>query len=48
MIRPFALSLALVAGCVSAAAAAELVVVSAHGLRLTPGQTIDGSQTIKL
>jgi hypothetical protein len=48
MIRPFALSLALVAGYASAAAATELVVVSAHGLRLTPGQSIDGSQSIKL
>ncbi len=48
MIRPFLLSLALVAGCAGAAAASELVVVSTHGLRLTPGQTVDGSQSIKL
>jgi hypothetical protein len=48
MIRPFILSLALVAGCAGAAAASDLVVVSTHGLRLTPGQTVDGSQPIKL
>ncbi len=48
MIRPFVLSLALVAGWAGAAAATELVVVSTHGLRLTPGQTVDGSQSIKL
>jgi hypothetical protein len=48
MMRPIVLSLALVAGFAGAAAASELVVVSTHGLRLTPGQTVDGSQSIKL
>ena len=48
MIRSFALSLALLAGFAGAAAASELVVVSTHGLRLTPGQTVDGSKSITL
>ena len=48
MIRPFILSLAFAAGIAGAASASELVVVSTHGLRLTPGQTVDGGQPIKL
>ena len=48
MIRPIALTVALLAGCAGAAAASELVVVSTHGLKLTPGQTVDGSQALTL
>ncbi|HUK61551.1 MAG TPA: hypothetical protein VLV50_20125 [Stellaceae bacterium] len=48
MMRPFLLSLAFAGGIAGAASASELVVVSTHGLRLTPGQTVDGSQSVKL
>jgi hypothetical protein len=42
------LSCALLALGVGQAAAAELVVVEAHGVRLTPGQAVDGSAPLAL
>ena len=41
-------SLVLLATASGAATASELVVVESHGLRLTPGQAVDGSKPLSL
>ena len=51
MLRPIVLtgiSLALLAAAGVAAEAAELIVVESHGIRLTPGQPLDGSKPLAL
>jgi hypothetical protein len=51
MIRPIVFSgvaFGLIALNVGGVAASELIVVEAHGLRLTPGQTVDGTQPLAL
>jgi hypothetical protein len=51
MIRPIAfsgLALVLFAFAASDAAASDLIVVDSHGLRLTPGEAVDGSKPLTL
>jgi len=51
MIRPLVLSglaFGLIAFGAGGAAASQLIVVEAHGLRLAPGQAVDGSQPLSL